>query len=110
MKLLHLFVVVIVFVASVPARAQDTEQEVSQIASQDPASPESAQSAPEQVQSTQKTENPPEPESHGTRLRWQDIPRNVVHDQKAIFLSPLHINRNNAKWWILFGAGTAALI
>jgi len=110
MKLLHLFVVGIVFVASVTARAQATEQEVSQIASQDSASPESAQSAPQQVQSTKKTENPPEPESHGTRLRWHDIPRNVVHEQKAIFLSPLHINRNNAKWWILFGAGTAAFI
>jgi hypothetical protein len=22
-----------------------------------------------------QTENPPEPESHGTRLRWQDIPK-----------------------------------
>lgn len=55
-------------------------------------------------------ENPPEPESHGTRLRWQDIPKNVLHDQIAIFTSPLHINRDNAKWWIAFGGGTAALI
>ena len=59
---------------------------------------------------TKKTENPPEPESHGSRLRWQDIPKNVLHDQKAIFTSPFHINRENAKWWILFGAATATLI
>ena len=58
----------------------------------------------------QKTENPPEPEAHGTRLHWQDIPRNVLHDQKAIFTSPFRINRENAKWWALFGGGTAALI
>src|SRR4030095_5249875 len=58
----------------------------------------------------QKTENPPEPEAHGTRLHWQDIPRNVLHDQKAIFTSPLHINRENAKWWILFAAATGTLI
>jgi membrane-associated phospholipid phosphatase len=57
-----------------------------------------------------KKENPPEPEGHGTRLRWQDIPRNVLHDQKAIFTSPIHINRENVKWWILFGAATGALI
>jgi len=56
------------------------------------------------------TENPPEPESHGTRLKWQDIPRNVLHDEKAIFTSPFHINRENAKWWIVFGGATAALI
>jgi membrane-associated phospholipid phosphatase len=59
---------------------------------------------------SQKTENPEEPESHGTRLRWQDIPRNVVHDQKAIFTSPFHINRENAKWWALFGGATATFI
>jgi len=58
----------------------------------------------------QKTENPPEPEAHGTRLHWQDIPRNVLHDQKAIFTSPFRINRENAKWWALFGGATAALI
>jgi len=59
---------------------------------------------------TQAPENPPEPESHGTRLRWQDIPKNVLHDQIAIFTSPAHINRSNAKWWLAFGGGTAALI
>jgi hypothetical protein len=55
-------------------------------------------------------ENPSEPEPHGTPLRWRDIPKNVFHDQKSIFTSPLHINRENARWWILFGGATAALI
>jgi len=58
----------------------------------------------------QKKENPPEPEAHGTRLHWVDIPGNVLHDQKAIFLSPFRINRENAKWWALFGGATLALI
>src|SRR5262245_7150486 len=55
-------------------------------------------------------ENPAEPESHGTRLRWQDIPKNVLHDEIAIFTSPFHIDRDNAKLWIGFTGGTAALI
>jgi membrane-associated phospholipid phosphatase len=62
------------------------------------------------AQDEPKTENPQEPESHGTRLRWQDIPKNVLHDQVNIFTSPFHINRDNAKLWVGFGAATAALI
>jgi len=44
------------------------------------------------------------------QISWKDLPKNILRDQKAIWTSPLHINRNNAKWWVLFGAGTAALI
>lgn len=36
--------------------------------------------------------------------------RNIILDQKEIWTSPLRINRHNAKWWVLFGASTAALI
>jgi membrane-associated phospholipid phosphatase len=86
--------IVLMFASAKPARAQDP----------DPGQP--TQEAPNQT----KQENPAEPEAHGTRLRWQDIPRNVLHDEKAIFLSPLHINREDARWWILFGGATAALI
>ena len=35
---------------------------------------------------------------------------NFAHDQKAIWTSPLHINRENAKWWALFGGGIATFI
>src|SRR5258708_976736 len=52
----------------------------------------------------------PGPEAHGTRLRWPDLPMNIVHDQAAIFTSPFHVNRQNAKWWILLGGATLALI
>jgi len=70
-----------------------------------------AQPAPDpQASQGSKTENPPEPEAHGSRLHWHDIPKNVLHDQKAIFTSPFHINRENAKWWIVFGAASATLI
>jgi membrane-associated phospholipid phosphatase len=57
-----------------------------------------------------KIEPPAEPEAFGTRLRWQDIPRNVIRDEKAIFLSPFHIDRQNAKWWTIFGGATLAFI
>jgi membrane-associated phospholipid phosphatase len=35
---------------------------------------------------------------------------NVLLDQKDIWTSPFHISRSSAKWWILAGMGTAALI
>jgi membrane-associated phospholipid phosphatase len=35
---------------------------------------------------------------------------NLLLDQKEIWTSPFHINHSSAKWWILAGLGTAALI
>jgi membrane-associated phospholipid phosphatase len=35
---------------------------------------------------------------------------NFGSDQKAIWTSPFHIRHDDAKWWALFGLGTAALI
>src|SRR5262245_43655721 len=35
---------------------------------------------------------------------------NFAHDQKGIWTSPFNIDRQDAKWWALFGGGTAALI
>lgn len=35
---------------------------------------------------------------------------NILLDQKQIWTSPFHMNRRNAKWWILFGGATAGLI
>jgi membrane-associated phospholipid phosphatase len=35
---------------------------------------------------------------------------NLLLDQKEIFTSPFHINRQNARWWVLFGTTTAGLI
>jgi membrane-associated phospholipid phosphatase len=94
------FLISVSAMAQVPQPASDTEQAV-------PNTDASQGSGDSQAG---KTENPPEPEAHGTRLRWQDIPRNVLHDQRAIFTSPFHINRENARWWALFGGGTIALI
>jgi membrane-associated phospholipid phosphatase len=62
------------------------------------------------AQPVKEKENPPEPESHGSRLRWQDIPRNVLHDEKQIFTSPFHIDRDSAKWWLFLGGVTATFI
>ena len=108
---LHFFLIAaMIALPSVGAIAEDTQQDISQTASPDCQPKDSPDGAVQGNQNPNRTENPAEPESHGTRLRWQDIPRNVLHDEKAIFLSPFHIDRNNAKWWILFGAGTAALI
>jgi membrane-associated phospholipid phosphatase len=35
---------------------------------------------------------------------------NILLDQKEIWTSPFHMNKQNAMWWALFGGGTAAMI
>jgi len=87
--------------------AQDTGQPQTPENSEALPAPQGGAQAPKP---TPPPENPPEPESHGTRLRWQDIPKNVLHDEVAVFTSPFHINRDNAKWWVIFGGATAAAI
>jgi len=57
-----------------------------------------------------KTENPAEPEAHGSRMKWGDLPRNAWHDEKHFAASPFHISGGDAKLWALFGVGTAALV
>jgi membrane-associated phospholipid phosphatase len=36
--------------------------------------------------------------------------RYVFYDQKAIWTSPFHTSRKDAKWWVVFGGATGALI
>ncbi len=38
------------------------------------------------------------------------MPRFILEDQKAIWTSPFHTSRKNAKWWAIFGGLTGALI
>ena len=40
----------------------------------------------------------------------EDLVKDVIHDQKSIWTSPFHINRESAWDWIFAGAGTAALL
>jgi len=103
------FALFLILGVSVPAIAQDT-QDSPPISDVGPITQDTQTTQPAQSVQGDKPENPAEPEAHGTRLRWKDLPKNLWKDQKAIASSPLHINRDNAKWWILFGAGTAALL
>lgn len=48
----------------------------------------------------------PEPPSASVKGFANDI----AHDQKQIWTSPFRMNRQNAKWWVLFGAATGALL
>lgn len=41
---------------------------------------------------------------------WKRLPRYVLQDQKAIWTSPFHTSKSDAKWWAIFGGTTAALI
>jgi len=38
------------------------------------------------------------------------LARNIVLDQKQIWTSPFRMTRQSAKWWLIFGAATGALI
>jgi len=41
---------------------------------------------------------------------WVRLPRYILQDQKAIWTSPFHTDKANAKWWAIFGGTTALLI
>jgi hypothetical protein len=38
------------------------------------------------------------------------MPKYILQDQKAIWTSPFHTAKKDAKWWVISGAATAALI
>jgi hypothetical protein len=38
------------------------------------------------------------------------MPKYILQDQKAIWTSPFHTVKEDAKWWAIFGTATAALI
>jgi len=38
------------------------------------------------------------------------MPRFVLHDQAALWISPVHTAKSDIKWWAIFGGATAALI
>ena len=38
------------------------------------------------------------------------MPKYILKDQKAIWTSPFHTVKKDAKWWLIFGAATATLV
>jgi len=81
---------------------------------QEPTPPAEQQRAEDQQT---KTPPPVEPgqvtrpsETASTPSTIRRIATNFWSDQKAVWTSPLHINRENAKWWGVFAGTTAALI
>jgi ornithine--oxo-acid transaminase len=38
------------------------------------------------------------------------MPKFVLHDQKAIWTSPFHTSKSDAKWWAIWGGATVALV
>ncbi len=41
---------------------------------------------------------------------WKRLPRYILQDQEAIWTSPFHTSKADAKWWAIFGGTTAVLI
>ena len=52
----------------------------------------------------------PSPAVQPTPKPKENFFKDIVHDQKAIWLSPFHLNRSDAKWLIPFTATTAGLL
>lgn len=58
--------------------------------------------APSEVYSSEDTSHP---KTLGRKLALY-----TLQDQKRIWTSPFHTSRRDAKWWLIFGGATAALI
>ena len=41
---------------------------------------------------------------------WERLPRYILRDQRAIWTSPFHTSKADAKWWAIFGGTTAVLL
>ena len=41
---------------------------------------------------------------------FKRLPKYILHDQKHIWTSPFHTSKSDAKWWVIFGTTTAALV
>jgi hypothetical protein len=100
-----IFLIAISISSNALAQDQPAEQPPAQ-ASDQPAVQAPAQTPP--VQEPDQVVRPIETARTPSTIR--KIFTNFAHDQKGIWTSPLHINRANAKWWALFGGGTAAFI
>src|SRR5258708_39406524 len=79
-------------ILALPSMAQDRET------GQDTQGTPNAQAAqnsaePQGITKTQKkkTENTAEPEAHGTRLQWKDLPKNIWNQLKYLISRPLLI-------------------
>lgn len=51
-----------------------------------------------------------EPELDHPVAPWGRFPKYFLEDQKNIWTSPLRTNQSDAKWWVIFGTATLALI
>jgi hypothetical protein len=49
-------------------------------------------------------------ETEGVKPLGKKFIKNIWLDQKDIWTSPFHMKRSDAKWWLLFGTATGALI
>jgi len=66
------------------------------------ASAQQKQPVPDQAPVPENPEPPPE--------SVKGFVKDVALDQKQIWTSPFRMTRQNAKWWVLFGAATGALL
>jgi membrane-associated phospholipid phosphatase len=49
-------------------------------------------------------------EASGIFHPFARMPKFIIRDQKAIWTSPFHTSKSDAKWWAIWGGATAALV
>ena len=76
--------------------------------SQQPVSPQSSQADTTPLDRRDRIFYPSDTEN--LKPLGRKLMLNILLDEKEIFTSPLHINRDNAKWWLLTGAIAGGLI
>ena len=107
--------IIALLIICIPLRAQEID-----ISTADDQSPASSQASPETSPSPGGEHiNPFEDardrifypgDTERVKPLGQKMVANILLDQKEIWTSPFHMHKKDAKWWIGFGAVTAALV
>ena len=93
---------------SLSAAAQDQPKDKPGDQSQDQPQQQEPAAKPPPVQQPDQVVRPVE--TAGSVSTVRKILTNFAHDQKGIWTSPFHIDRENAVWWAAFGGGTVTLL
>lgn len=106
---------------SAPAFSQNQPPQSPQPASQTPPADQTTPPANAAGQSRDRSVIKPKPGAEAIKPKdysdstgyWHPFSREakyIVMDQKNIWTSPFHTAKNQAKWWLIFGGATGALI
>jgi membrane-associated phospholipid phosphatase len=118
---MHSFVVTVLIAVAAklqPSALDDISPPATIAQEQQPAASQQGQSPAQDAQQSVLSVKPGEEAVKNTDLYqktgyWHPftrMPRFILRDQKSIWTSPFHSTKQDAKWWVIFGGATGALI